>query len=106
VSAPDVSPLAKKLQDELNDAWVRGDDLGAFLPRINAALDILQKRVESPPPAGPWEIAQDPSSLLGYWAVMNDAPDVMSVWPLRTKAEAIAVRDALNALGASKGTTE
>jgi len=104
VSAPDVSPLAKKLQDELNDAWVRGDDLGAFLPRINAALDILQKRVESPPPAGPWMIAPHPGQ--GYWAVMNNAPEVMTVWPLRTKPEAEAVRDALNALGASKGTTE
>jgi len=44
-----IQTLARTLQQELNDAWARGEDLCRYLPRINAALDLLAKG-ESPAP--------------------------------------------------------
>ncbi len=54
-------------------------------------------RVESPPPAGPWSTR--------WMDVVREKP-LREVRGLQTDAEALAVRDALNALGASKGTNQ
>jgi len=117
VSAPDVSPLLKQA-DLLTELYVeRANDIEADpeLARdgtfdaagvLRQSADLIRRlaealRVESPPPAGPWKA--QPSNATQPWRVWAPQRKVLSDL---SREEALAVRDALNALGASKGTPE
>jgi len=119
--APDVSPpeqlaqlvgvrseLATALATALHEARANptGYPLRQAIEGALTELGALQKlakswRVESPPLAGPWKA--QPSNATQPWRVWAPQRKVLSDL---SREEALAVRDALNALGASKGTTE
>jgi len=99
-----VSPL-EQLAEEY--AKARGFTPGGAARIANFARWLASRgvRVESAPPAGPWTARH---ALQGRWYVELEDGDYGSrprQGPF-SEAEAYAVRDALNRLGASKGTTE
>jgi hypothetical protein len=86
------------------DVGYRWQEAGEIAPREPTVAEVeawlASQRVESPPPAGPWKA--QPSNATQPWRVWAPQRKVLSDL---SREEALAVRDALNALGASKGTT-